>query len=523
MNNKACLVHATYALNKGQLREAAALCRALLKNDPKASDAWQILSICALEAGNTLNALGLIDKAIFIHPHCAHYFSIRGIILQRAQFYHAAITAMENAVRMDPDSSDFHYNLGTLHQDLGHFIQAKDSYQKALALNPSNPKILMNLAALLRDHQHYEAALQCYDTLLRLHPKYHRALHGKGMVYKHQYDLKTATVYYKQALALDPTNKNYHFSLALAYLHEGHFLEGWREYEYRLQLSPFHSLRSQMQQPQWDGQPLNKDESLLLWAEQGFGDTLTFIRYLPFIQKRCSNIHLLCHPELKSLFNPLPGISSITLFTEKIPQTTYQLPLLSAPHIFKTTRETIPNRVPYLSAPPPINGLLNTHTFNVGIVWSGKPIPDKKRSCDLTHFIPLFAIPGITFYSLQLGEESKQLKEKPFTQYAIEDLSPHMKDFKETATLVTALDLLIAIDTAIVHLAGALNCSTWVLLQKHVDWRWQPQGTTSDWYPSHRLFRQEKQGEWGPVFATVSKALSDRFAPKPCGRLRRPS
>lgn len=515
MSIKASLIQAAKALSQHKLSEATTACMAILKNHPKASDAWQILSMSALKQGNIMEALGFIDKAIFINPQEANYFNIRGVILKKARYYQDGIKAIKNAIKINPHSSDFYYNLGTLYQGINSFEDAKTNYETAHNIDPSNPKILMNLGALLRDNYCYEEALEKYNILLQIDPKNHGAMHGKGIVYKRKNHLKTAKTYYKKAMALDPFNKNYNFSLALIHLQEGNFLDGWREYEYRIQLSNFDALRPHIQQPQWEGQWLSKDESLLLWAEQGFGDTLTFIRYLPLIQERCPRIHLLCHAELKTLFEQLPGISSIIpLFKEKIPHTTYQLPLLSAAHVFKTTRDTIPNRVPYLHAPPQIISLLHSNTFKVGIVWRGKPIPNKERSCNLKNFIPLFNLPDICFFSLQLGKEAEQLKKSSFKQYPIEDLSPHIKDFKDTAALLTELDLLITIDTAIAHLAGALNCPTWVLLQKYVDWRWQPEKETSDWYPSHRLFRQKKQGQWDTVFIAVAQALKDTMGHK---------
>ena len=510
MNEKEQLTQAANALDKHQLSEAITLCMTVLNDNPNISDAWQILSVCSLKKNNIKQALEHIDKAISINPQRAHYFCIKGTILKKAQLYHEAINATKKAIQMKPHSADFYFHLGILYQEKKHFQAAKSAYEKAYTIAPNNHKIGMNLGALLRDHHHYHGALQQYDKLLQVDPNNHRAIYAKGIVYKRQYDFKTAKAYFKQSIALDPTNKDYHFSLSLVYLQEGNFIAGWREYEYRIQLSNFKELRKKIQQPQWKGQYLSKHQSLLLWAEQGFGDTLTFIRYLPLIQERCPVIHLLCHPELKTLFERLPNIDSISLFKEKIPATTYQLPLLSAPHIFKTTRETIPRTVPYLPRYKKTDLFAASH-FNVGIVWAGKPIPDKNRSCDLKHFIPLFNLPGITFYSLQLGKEKERLKEKPFTQYAINDMSSSIKDFNDTARLITELDLLIAIDTAIVHLAGALNHPTWVLLQKHVDWRWQPQQDTSAWYPSHRLFRQKKQGEWETVFQSVTQALQDKL------------
>jgi hypothetical protein len=263
-------------------------------------------------------------------------------------------------------------------------------------------------------------------------------------------------------------------------------------------------------------------------TEQGSGDAIQFVRYLPIVKRRCRRLVLVCIPDLMPLFATVEGIDKLLPPGEiALSEFDVYLPLMSLPRVLGTTLETIPGDVPYLVS----NGFCNG--FNgwvvggataeneeeeeeerqkVGIVWAGSPThkSDRNRSCQLRDFLPVLRVPGIRFYSLQVGDRSSDLTRLP-PEITVEDLSPQIKNYCDTAAIVSQLDLIISVDTSVAHLAGALAKPVWTLLCYNPDWRWMLEREDTPWYPTMRLFRQSQPGDWEGVFRQVERELLERL------------
>jgi hypothetical protein len=360
------------------------------------------------------------------------------------------------------------------HEVHGDLDKAVEDYSEAVRLNPGSADAHNNLGNVLRKQGKHTSALQCFQ----------------------------------KALIHMPNHPWAHFNRALTQLLLGDFLNGWPDYEWRFAVRDCHQ---EFIRPKWDGSFL-EGKTILVYTEQGFGDTIQFARYLPLIKTRGGSIVFACQPELVNLFN---GHDYIDTLIEK-PKDGYenvsfevQIPLLSLPGIFNTTVDDIPNAVPYIEPDPE-----NMHAWGskmevdkccVGLVWSSGP-SDRKRDCDPGVFSPLASIPGVVFCSLQQGHSVKSTQGLPVDMELI-DFSNSLQNFSDTAALVAHLDLVITVDTAVAHLAGAMAKPVWTLLPYSPDWRWLLNREDSPWYPTMQLFRQESPGDWIPVVEKVAQKL----------------
>jgi hypothetical protein len=303
--------------------------------------------------------------------------------------------------------------------------------------------------------------------------------------------------------------------MSFALLLSGDFKKGWKEYEWRCKCKEATSLRRSFSQPQWDGSNI-RGLTILLHFEQGFGDTIQFIRYVPLIAQQGAEVIIWCQEALASLLQNVKGIKQVFVKGKQIPQFDVHCPLASLPFVFDTALESIPAIVPYIS----VDSLLVQKWFNkiqhdnsklkIGLVWSGNPRykADRYRSCSLDTFSPLTQFNEITLYSLQKGEAGEQAENPPEDMKLI-DYTEDINDFSDTAALLENLDLIISVDTAVVHLAGALGKSVWTLVPFVPDWRWMLTRKDSPWYPTMRLFRQSSPGDWEPVIDSIEKELSE--------------
>lgn len=310
---------------------------------------------------------------------------------------------------------------------------------------------------------------------------------------------------YERLIAITPNDAQAQFSVALCYLLLGDFRRGWPQYEWRLKtpsmaVPPTGKLR-------WEGESL-ENKVIVIISEQGYGDTLQFVRYLPDVKARGGTVILGCKPELRRLLAGCAGIDQIVCVGEIVPPYDVETPLLSLPGIFKTSLETIPNQVPYLSVPPDAGQkaasvvTASSKKFRVGLVWGG----NINRSLRLKQLLPLLGILQIHFFSLQKGPAVQEIKSFPAGK--ITDLDPYLEDFADTAAAVQALDLVISIDTSVAHLAGALAKPVWTLIPFASEWRWMLNRDDSPWYPTMRLFRQPAPGDWASVIARVAAQLT---------------
>src|SRR5437899_1944533 len=372
-----------------------------------------------------------------------------------------------------------HYNLGETYRATGKLEDAIASYRQALALKPDFAEAHKSLGIALWDQGKLDEAITCF----------------------------------RQALTLKPDYVHAHCSLGLALLSAGDLSRGFTEYEWRWRLKEFERQCAGLilPQPFWDSYELNGG-TILLYAEQGFGTTIQFIRYAPLVARRGGRVIVACQPELVRLLASVAGIAQVVSEREPLPDFDLHASFLSLPRIIGTTLETIPSQCPYLS--PPESSSVKVEAppdvrLKVGIVWAGLPIHrnDRNRSCPLSYFLKLAELPGVVLYSLQKQPMAAGLGEIVPGMRA-HNLSDQIGDWADTAAAICQLDLVLTIDTAVAHLAGALGWPVWVLLPHvGVDWRWMTGREDSPWYPSMRLFRQNAPGDWPGVFARVSAEL----------------
>jgi hypothetical protein len=318
----------------------------------------------------------------------------------------------------------------------------------------------------------------------------------------------------QRAIQLRPDHAGAHWNKSLVLLLKGDFAQGWAEYEWRWQSKDFRSPRRDFPQPQWRGEDPS-GRTILLHAEQGFGDTIQFIRYAPLLAGRGARVIVECQPELQRLLGGVEGIQHLTARGEPLPPFDLHTPLLSLPLAWGTRVKTIPGNVPYIKPDPALVGawrgrLAGDSALKVGLVWAGSPIrkDDRYRSLPLSSLAPLAGVKGVSFYSLQKGKATEQAQNPPPGMNLI-DMTEEIKDFADTAALISHLDLVITVDTAVAHLAGAMAKRVWTMLEFVPAWRWLLNREDSPWYPTMRLFRQPAIRDWATVIRRVAGELQN--------------
>jgi len=457
-------------------------------------------------------ALDCFKKAITLKPDYAIAHCNLGSVLQELGKIDEAISSYKTATTLKPDYAMAYCNLGTAFQELGKIDEAISIYKKALSFKPDFVMAYCNLGSAFQELGLLNEAKTCYEKAIMLSPDYAMAYSNLGSIHQEFSNIGDAIENYDRAIALNPDDPTAHKNRSIALLLQENFTEGWPEYEWRLQTKT-HSLRD-FRKPRWNGSPLN-GKTILVHAEQGFGDTIQFVRYLPMVKARGGHVILECHNNLFRLLRNSAGIDSIiersSNSTPEV-QFDFHIPLLSLPGLFGTNLDSIPSDGPYITADSSLVEkwhiqLNHDSNFKVGIVWAGNPLFKNyhNRSCSLSDFAVLSEITGLSFYSLQKGPASVESNIAPVLKTT--DLKNELNDFADTAAVMSNLDLVISTDTAVVHLAGAIGMPVWTLLHSAPDWRWWLKRTDSPWYPNMRLFRQTQLNDWAGVFDKVKKAL----------------
>lgn len=407
-------------------------------------------------------------------------------------------------------SAEIYANLGVALQLQGHLEAAVIAYQKALRLEPQHMPTLSNLGGALRMLGRTEEALPILNQAIIANPDSADAYYNLGLTFGDKQQPDQAITAFEEAFRIDPRRKDAQFDRAICLLQKGDLIRGFEAYECRFKYDP--KLAKPYPKPFWDGGPLN-GRTLLLQTEQGFGDTLQFIRYVTQIPKGPNDrIILDCPKPLKLLLQSFPGIDQVIAHGNALPAFDVRISLLSLPHLFKTTLDTIPADCPYIMPPHKSGrlGLSQVQQLKIGIVWASgqSDVGVRRRKIPLAQWLPLLELSGVQFYSLQKGPSAKELETQGFSGL-IENLDSQIHDFADTAAILNELDLIISTDTAIVHLAGAMNKPVWVLLPHAAEWRWLLDRQDSPWYPSLRLFRKSTpSSDWQDVIADVKASLT---------------
>jgi hypothetical protein len=410
------------------------------------------------------------------HPGALHQ---QGIVAFRRGNMTEAAALMECSIALAPGSALFHRNMCEVYRALGRNDEALAAGHRAVALDPADP------------HCH----------------------HNLGVVHYDRHDLDEAIRCAERGLAVDPDFAGGHFSIAEASLLRGDFARGWAEYEWRSRLVGVAPLLPPSDRPQWDGAPLGRGRTLLLIADQGYGDVIQFARYIPWAAARCPDIAIACSAELQPIVAQLPGIGIIFDHWSRAPDFTAFCPLSSLPRLAGTRLETIPAGIPYLRAGEAKFGgwaerlwTLLPHGYRrIGIAWAGRPTHrnDLRRSTRLTTFAPLAALPEVALVSLQKGPAQAEIG-RYWGRAPLLNLGPEIRDFADTMAIIKCLELVVTVDTSVAHLAGAMGKPVWIMLPFAPDWRWLLDRSDSPWYPTARLFRQSADRSWQPVIAAIA-------------------
>jgi tetratricopeptide (TPR) repeat protein/glycosyltransferase involved in cell wall biosynthesis len=492
----------------GQLDRAIASYQTALRLGPDAA-AFNNMGVALAARGRRDEAADAFRQALRLRADHADALMNLGNLLKELGRAEEAIECYQRRLRLPNVPFELVLHLGGLLQLRGRLDEAESLYRQALQARP-DPQVLNNLAIISEERGQLDEAERLVRQALAARPDFVEALDNLGNILLKQRKLAGAIASYDKALALQPGDANVRYNRSIALLTLGNLPRAWQEYDWRHFWGRTNSPLLDCPQPLWRGEDLS-GRTLLLYGEQGLGDTLQFIRYLPLVAARGpARIFLHCPAELHAVIQGLPGLTKLFAPGESVPGFDTHAPLMDLPCVFGTTLNTIPAGVPYLPVPkgeaPP--ELRDSGNLKVGIVWAGgtKHPQDRFRSVRLEEFAPLLAVPGIDFYSLQVGSRSLDLSQTGVAGNVV-NLAPRLKNFADTAAAMMRLDLVISVDTSVVHLAGALGRPVWTLLPFASDWRWLSNRTDSPWYPTMRLFQQTAPGDWAGVFARVKTAL----------------
>lgn len=498
--------------------DAATATRAAVRLQPNFAEAHHQLGNAFRLLGRLQPASRAYERAVAEAPRHAQAWYHLGTTRQLQDQPAKAAEAYRRALALDPKHAPAENNLGLVLQALGQTSEAVAAFRRALKLNPRHVIALVNLGAVLQHQNRHQEAVTVLEKALAIGGDEARAYGNLGNAYVALNRPGEAIAAYEQALRRDATTQAHRYNIALARLVTGDLERGWEGYDARLE-TPEHASRYPVHQPRWQpGEPL-RGRTLLVYADQGLGDTLQFFRYVPMVAKLGSPVILQVPTALKELLGGQGLPVAVVAAREPLPAHDLQCSLLSLPRHFGIRLGNVPAAVPYVAAPP---GKLaqwravfaRAPGAKVGLVWAGNP----KHQYDHNRSVPLAQFSRITrdrpahFFALQ--KEVKEADRPALAAWSgVTNLARNLGSFGDTAALVAALDLVITVDTSIAHLAGALGKPAWVLLSHYPDWRWLLERTDSPWYPTLRLFRQETLGDWEPVIDRVREELGKLSAP----------
>jgi tetratricopeptide (TPR) repeat protein len=445
----------------------------------------------------------------------AHLLSHGDALLAAADLTGAAAAYLQ-ALAADPACGPARANLGYVRERQGALLEAELHYLQALALLPEHPQLLQNYGVLLHKLKRFDESEAAARLAVQLAPDSAAAWSQLGVLFACVQREEEAEACYRHALALDPGFARASFNLAYVLLRQGRFEEGWPLLAARWQFEP---LAQAFDCAPWNGEPL-AGKSIVIAMEAGQGDMIHFCRYAALLKERgASRVAVACHPALRRLFATLPGVDEVYASPAPMAGWDYWTHPMRLPALFGTTLATIPAAIPYLRAEPALAQRWRERlaaaapagsTLRVGLVWHGNPDyeNDADRSLPSLHTLaPLASVEGITFVSLQKGAAEGEAAHPPANLHLM-DIANELHDFADTAAVIANLDLVISVDTAVAHLAGAMGRPCWLLLPDYrCDWRWLTARDDTPWYPSMRLFRQSSAGDWEAVMTRVASAI----------------
>jgi tetratricopeptide (TPR) repeat protein len=502
----------------GRLDEAIAACRQALRVDPNSPFAHNNLGVVLGRQEKWDEAITHYQQALRLRPeHVEAQINLGNALLGKKQHAEAEV-CYRRALSRDPHSAKGRYNLGIALAEQGRYAEAEASYREALRLKPDYADALSNLGNVLIEQGRVEEAIGFYQSALELCPDDANVCEISAQAQVLRGRLEAGVAGFDRAVGLRPDHAETHMGRALALLALGDYPRGFAEYEWRWKTKRFAGSPT-YQQPLWDGSPLD-GKTILLHAEQGLGDTVQFLRFVPLVKDRGGRVIVASQKPLVPLLSACPWIHRLVAQGETLPEFDVQAPLMSLPRILGTTLATLPAQVPYLSADPGLvqqwrKELAAYPGFRIGIAWQGNPQnpADRHRSFPLDRLAPLAGLPGVQLFSLQKGPGSEQIDQRA-GRFPLVELGSRLDEasgpFMDTAAVMMSLDLVISACTSTAHLAGALAVPVWIALKFAPEWRWLYNREDSPWYPTARLFRQPQPGDWTGVFDRMAAALKER-------------
>jgi tetratricopeptide (TPR) repeat protein len=499
-------------------------------------------------AGRFADMEAIARSVLPMAPNSPLLNELLGIALSAQNRHTEALTFLEAATRYGPGDPQFWENLGLCQQRIGEFASAEASLRRALSLRPQSFQALVGLASVLRSvgrveeaigiygqltaalGQHHEVefnlgnalltadrpdeALACFDKALVADRRWLQAWNNRGRALMALNRYAEAVQSFDEALALAPDDAEAHFNKGLALLAEGRFEAGWLEHEWRRRQANWGPRQRNAGPPLWEGECLPEGSSILVFAEQGLGDSIQFVRYVPALIDLGFRVTLEVQAPLVALFSEMPAISHVIALGATSLAADVQCSLMSLPFLLKVQYDGVPNHTPYLQAPAKFVETWQQRVppagLSVGVVWAGNPsnTNDAQRSIPLENMRKLFGVPNVRFVSLQ---KTVKPEERQFLNDRVVHVGDQLDNFADTAAVIDRLDLVISADTSVAHLAGALGKPVWVLVPFSPGYRWMTQeaGSTSHWYPNARVFRKSFKEDWSGLIARVCAALAE--------------
>jgi len=537
------LAETLYAMS--DLTNARVAANKAISINPNQITAMHQLASIAQQLGDSDQAIDTLERVIILQPNHVPALTQLGLLLRQRKSLERSIRLLKHAVQLAPDHAEAfghlalslaqkgdqsgavaagiraveiaplipnaHTALAEVYLLAGKLDDAEQCARRALAIDPRFVHGWGVLSLVLDKKDNIKGMVQSLESAVALAPDHRDAMSNLGRAYSRDRQDEKAISILQRVLTQHPNHAEAHGSLAFAYLASGDLKRGFEEYEWRWHCESFTTAPREFDRPLWQGSDPS-GRTILVHAEQGYGDVIQFARYLPMLAALGARIIVECPLPLRDLIERISGVVKVLPNGLKLPDFDLHLPLMSLPRAFGSTLESIPNQVPYLHADPSKIVHFSERVaqlprgLKVGLMWAGNRKPDPKRTCPLIELAPLADVGGVHFISLQKDSVAEDLVSVPHG-LAFTDLAPELKNFSDTAALIGQLDLLLTIDTACAHLGGALGAKTWTLLPYMADWRWLRDRSDTPWYPTMRLFRQPRPDNWSSVILEVREVL----------------
>ena len=495
---------------EGRLADAETICNAILTAQPEDFDGLHLLGLLRHRQGRNAEALRLVAAVLRRAPRSAEVLSNYGLILTALKRHEEALACFEDALASDAGYLLALKNRAASLKSLGRHDEALAAFATVQAARPDDIDVLNECGGLLVRLGHFDAALACYDRALALAPQVVELQVNKASALAAAGRFMDALACFNAAIAIDPQCAEAHHRASLIRLRSGDFKNGWRDYEWRWRTQWAPQVR-RVNAPLWRGEPIG-GKTILLLAEQGYGDTIQFIRYVPIVAALGAKVILDVPPPLQEIALGMDGVAAVLRTDAPAPRVDYQCPFMSLPLAFATELATIPANVPYVLPTPELvaewrDRLPQTGHPRIGLCWAGSSahLNDHNRSITLSRFAEILSLPDLHFISLQREVDAEA--QAILRRHAVVELGQDFESFSDTAAALAELDLLISVDTAVAHLAGAIGKPVALLLPTPAEWRWLTDRADSPWYPTMRLFRQTVAGDWDAPLARLHKEL----------------